>query len=101
MPYKFDPENPFTTEKLQPEKVVNTDKSRGLKIDHFFSTPGVHPFDELEWEKRSAKITDDSGKAVFEQDNIEVPTSWSQLPQRLWPANTFTEISKPASESIP
>jgi len=89
MPYKFDPENPFTTEKSQPEMAVNTDESRGLKIDHFFSTPGVHPFDQLEWEKRSAKITDDSGQAIFEQDNIEVPTSWSQLATKVVASKYF------------
>ena len=65
MPYKFDPENPFTTEKAQPEMAVNTGESRGLKMKHFFSTLGVHPFDQLEWEIRSAKITDDSGQAIF------------------------------------
>ncbi|MHC4728862.1 MAG: vitamin B12-dependent ribonucleotide reductase, partial [Planctomycetota bacterium] len=89
MSYKFDPENPFTTEKSQPEMVINTDKSRGLKIEHFFSTPGVHPFEQLEWEKRSAKITDDSGKAIFEQDNIEVPTSWSQLATKVVASKYF------------
>jgi ribonucleoside-diphosphate reductase alpha chain len=89
MPYKFNPENPFSTEKTQPETVVNTDKSKGLKVEHFFSTPGVHPFDQLEWEKRSAKITDDSGQAIFEQDNIEVPTSWSQLATKVVASKYF------------
>ncbi len=89
MPYKFDPENPFATEKTQPEMVINTDKSRGLKIEHFFSTPGVHPFEQLEWEKRSAKITDDSGQAIFEQDNIEVPASWSQLATKVVASKYF------------
>ena len=89
MSYKFDPENPFTTEKAQPEMAVNADESRGLKMKHFFSTPGVHPFDQLEWEKRSAKITDDSGQAIFEQDNIEVPASWSQLATKVVASKYF------------
>ncbi|MBW7992104.1 MAG: vitamin B12-dependent ribonucleotide reductase [Planctomycetes bacterium] len=89
MPYKFDPENPFTTEKTQPETAVNTDDSRGLKMKHFFSTQGVHPFDQLEWEIRSAKITDDSGQAIFEQDNIEVPASWSQLATKVVASKYF------------
>jgi len=89
MSYKFDPENPFTTEKSKPEMVINTHKSRGLKIEHFFSTPGVHPFDQLEWEIRSAKITDDSGQAIFEQDNIEVPASWSQLATKVVASKYF------------
>jgi ribonucleoside-diphosphate reductase alpha chain len=89
MPYKFDPENPFSTEKTQPEMTVNTDESRGLKMKPFFSNPGVHPFDQLEWEIRSAKITDDSGQAIFEQDNIEVPASWSQLATKVVASKYF------------
>ncbi|MCX5632872.1 MAG: vitamin B12-dependent ribonucleotide reductase [Phycisphaerae bacterium] len=54
-------------------------KSKGLKINQIFSTPTVHPFDEIEWESRQAKITGDSGEVVFEQNDVEVPASWSQL----------------------
>ena len=59
----------------------NTEKRRekGLNIARHFSTPGVHPFDEIEWEKRPAKITDETGKTVFEQKDAEVPENWSQL----------------------
>ncbi|MFZ9010607.1 MAG: vitamin B12-dependent ribonucleotide reductase [Anaerohalosphaeraceae bacterium] len=59
----------------------NTEKMRnkGLKISQHFSTPGIHPFDEIEWEKRQAKITDETGKTIFEQKNAEVPENWSQL----------------------
>jgi len=89
MSYKFDPENPFTTEPSQPETAVNAVESRGLKIEHFFSTPGVHPFEQLEWQTRSAKITDDSGKTIFEQENIEVPTSWSQLATKVVASKYF------------
>jgi ribonucleoside-diphosphate reductase alpha chain len=89
MSYKFDPENPFTMKPSQPKTAVNTVESRGLKIEHFFSTPGVHPFEQLEWQRRSAKITDDSGQAIFEQDNIEVPSSWSQLATKVVASKYF------------
>ena len=52
---------------------------KGLKIAPNFATPGVHPFDELEWETRQAKIADETGKAIFEQNDVEVPANWSQL----------------------
>ncbi|MCH8066487.1 MAG: vitamin B12-dependent ribonucleotide reductase, partial [Chloroflexi bacterium] len=42
------------------------------------TTPGRHPYDEVEWEQRSASITDESGNAFFEQNDVEVPTFWSQ-----------------------
>jgi ribonucleoside-diphosphate reductase alpha chain len=51
----------------------------GLVIKQVFSTPGVHPFEEIQWEKRSARINDGAGKMVFEQDDVEVPATWSQL----------------------
>ncbi|WCJ61036.1 vitamin B12-dependent ribonucleotide reductase [Fontisphaera persica] len=50
-----------------------------LKIKRVFSDSKVSPFDQVEWEKRTAEITDDSGKVVFRQENVEVPKSWSQL----------------------
>jgi len=85
----FSPENPFRTGQSPPETAVDTARASGLKIEHFFSTPGVHPFDQLEWERRSAKITSDSGEAIFEQDNIEVPTSWSQLATKVVASKYF------------
>ena len=54
-------------------------KSSGLKVQRYFTTPGVDPADEIAWEYRSASINGEDGKAVFEQKNIEVPKSWSML----------------------
>jgi len=51
----------------------------GLTVLRVFSKSGVRPFDELEWERRTAEITDDSGKTIFKQENVEVPKSWSLL----------------------
>ena len=53
--------------------------TEGLTIEHHFATPNVHPFDELEWEKRSARIGDNKGNTIFEQTDVEVPSSWSPL----------------------
>jgi hypothetical protein len=65
MSYKFDPENPFKSEHKQAETAIKASEAMGLKIEQFFSTPGVHPFDQLEWERRSAKITGDNGQACM------------------------------------
>ncbi len=89
MAYKFDPENPFATEQSQRKTAMKASKSIGLKIEHFFSIPGVHPFDQIEWETRSAKITGDNGQAVFEQNNIEVPACWSQLATKVVASKYF------------
>jgi len=55
------------------------DSRARLALRRYFTTPGVHPYDEVAWEKRSAGIQAEGGQAVFEQDDIEVPESWSQL----------------------
>lgn len=39
--------------------------------------PGVSPYDEIQWEKRTAQITDSQGKVIFEQKDVEVPKDWS------------------------
>ena len=52
---------------------------RGLEIPRYFTRAGEDPFDSVEWEQRHAKITDGSGEIVFEQADVEVPKSWSQL----------------------
>ena len=56
---------------------AGTTTEKGLVIERRFSTAGVHPYDELEWEKRDA-IIGDPEKPAFEQENVEFPTSWSQ-----------------------
>jgi ribonucleoside-diphosphate reductase alpha chain len=50
---------------------------RGLVIERRFSTPGIHPFDELDWEIRDAVIGDPE-KPAFEQRGVEFPKTWSQ-----------------------
>ncbi|MEP6671666.1 MAG: vitamin B12-dependent ribonucleotide reductase [Chthoniobacter sp.] len=55
----------------------------GLKFTRVFSQKSIAPFDELEWEHRTAEITDDSGKAIFKQENVEVPKSWSALATKI------------------
>jgi ribonucleoside-diphosphate reductase alpha chain len=51
---------------------------RGIRVKRFYTKPGVHPYDEIEWETRDAVITNHEGKIVFEQKNVEVPKFYSQ-----------------------
>ncbi len=50
-----------------------------LRIPRTFSDARIKPFDQIEWERRTAEITDDAGKVIFKQENVEVPKSWSVL----------------------
>ena len=52
---------------------------RSLPIKRVFSDAKVKPFDQIEWDRRTAEITDDGGKVIFKQENVEVPKSWSVL----------------------
>ena len=50
----------------------------GLEFPRYFTTAGVDPFDEVEWELRDAVIGSERGKVVFEQRGVEMPKPWSQ-----------------------
>ncbi len=57
--------------------------SVGLTFEPRFTKSGVSPFDEIDWDHRTAEITDDSGKALFRQENVEVPKFWSELATKI------------------
>ena len=57
--------------------------SKGLKFERVFSSEKVSPFDQIEWDRRTAKITDDGGKIIFEQTDVEVPKTWSELATKI------------------
>jgi ribonucleoside-diphosphate reductase alpha chain len=58
---------------------ISTDTTPGkaLFIRRLFTTPGVHPFEAVEWELRDARIGH-GDRIAFEQENVEFPKSWSQ-----------------------
>src|ERR1700752_4276225 len=60
-----------------PKRTNATQKT--IRVQRVFSDANIKPFDQLEWERRTAEITDDAGKVIFKQENVEVPKSWSQL----------------------
>ncbi len=58
-------------------------KRAGLRFERVFSRDGVSPFDEVEWDQRTAEIADDAGKVIFRQENVEVPKAWSALATKI------------------
>ncbi len=52
-------------------------EGKGLTIKRILTKPGVHPFDAIQWEKRTAAITNDKGEIIFEQHDVEFPSTWS------------------------
>ena len=61
-----------------PQKGRRTTSAPGLEFPRFFSTAGVDPFDQVEWETRDAVIGSEKGQIVFEQRQVEMPRPWSQ-----------------------
>ncbi|HSM88137.1 MAG TPA: hypothetical protein VLT16_18425, partial [Candidatus Limnocylindrales bacterium] len=49
----------------------------GLKFSRYFTRAGVSPYNEVEWERRTASITDARGNTIFEQKDVESPKDWS------------------------
>ena len=65
------------TTRSEPQKPNK--KPDGHAVKRFFTKPNESPFDAVDWELRSAKITDEKGNVVFEQTNVQAPDFWSQL----------------------
>jgi ribonucleoside-diphosphate reductase alpha chain len=65
-----------SSEKIRSHHSVHA-ADNGLAIERLFTSPGKHPFDEIEWEVRDAVIGDPA-KPVFEQRGVEFPKTWSQ-----------------------
>jgi len=70
---------PTEHRKTRSEKTKNV----GLRFERVFSDAAVAPFDQIEWERRTAEINDDSGKVIFKQEDIEIPKSWSALATKI------------------
>ena len=51
---------------------------RGVVLERFFTTAGVDPYSQVDWDLRSAVISGEDGRVVFEQKDVEVPRAWSQ-----------------------
>jgi ribonucleoside-diphosphate reductase alpha chain len=50
----------------------------GIGLGRYFTDPGVHPYDTVQWERRDARISNwKTGEVAFEQLDVEVPSSWS------------------------
>ncbi len=54
-------------------------KAPGLSVKRHFTRAGVSPYSEIEWELRTASITDKQGGVIFEQKDVEAPKDWSMM----------------------
>jgi ribonucleoside-diphosphate reductase alpha chain len=70
-----------------------------LSVRRYFTTPGTHPFDAIEWERRDARIGH-GDKVSFEQLGVEFPKAWSQNATNIVAQKYFRgQLGSPARES--
>ncbi|MFQ5508723.1 MAG: vitamin B12-dependent ribonucleotide reductase [Leptospirillia bacterium] len=68
-------------------------------VRRYFTTQGVHPYEEIEWETRSASIANEKGEVLFEQNNVEMPKEWSQMATNVVVSKYFHgHLGSPARE---
>jgi ribonucleoside-diphosphate reductase alpha chain len=58
--------------------VTATNERPAFTWSRLFGNPSAHPYDEIAWDRRDARITKSDGTIVFEQTQVEVPAFWSQ-----------------------
>src|SRR5436190_7703484 len=81
------------------EVSVQRAEPRGLRIGRRFTSDGVHPYEEIEWERRDSAIPGESGN-VFEQKGVEVPKFWSQTATNVVASKYFRgKLGSPERES--
>src|SRR5581483_7432364 len=74
----------ITTAKNTPAvSTPSTKKAPGLQFRRYFTKPGTSPYDQFQWQLRTASITDGQGKSSFEQKNGEVPKDWSMTATKI------------------
>ena len=78
---------------------LGADETPRLHMDRTFTREGVHPFDEIEWERRTAEILDEKGEVIFRQEDVEVPQAWSMLATNVVASKYFYgEVGTPQRE---
>ena len=67
----------------------------GLTIERRFTTEGQDPFDSVEWSRRTSRISNPDGSVVFEMEDAEIPTAWSQVAADIMVSKYFRKAGVP------
>ena len=85
------PQVDTTRGETTPTRPATSAPAAGLDFVRYFSHEGIDPFDEVEWDVRSAVIGNEKGQVVFEQRNVEMPRFWSQQATNIVVSKSFRE----------
>ncbi len=72
-------------------------RRNGLKFARLYTRPGVHPYDEIEWDRRTSRITNEKGEVIFEKKDVEVPSFWSMTATNVVVSKYFRGARDPRS----
>ena len=79
------------------------EEREGVSFPRYFTTklePGVTPYEQVQWELRTATIGNDKGSLIFEQRDVEVPADWSQTATNIVASKYFHgRMGSPERES--
>lgn len=79
---------------------INSDLQKGLQIKRIFTNPEGNLLNKIVYEKRKSQIVSESGKIIHEQDNVEVPSTWSQVATDILAQKYFRKTGVPIKEII-
>ncbi len=71
----------LSAEKSKLKSEITRSDRKGISFPRYFTSklgPGETPYDDIQWEVRTASIGNDKGAVIFEQRDVEVPENWSQ-----------------------
>ncbi len=72
--------------------------SKGMTIGRVFTTPGSDPLEQVQYEKRTSRITNTDGSIVFEMEGAEVPADWSQVATDIVVSKYFRKAGVPQKD---
>ena len=91
--------------KMEALKTKTTTKTRtGIAFPRYFTArleSGKTPYDEVQWETRTATIGNDKGSVIFEQRDVEVPVDWSQTATNIVASKYFLRQAGLAASARP
>ncbi len=77
-----------------------SNQTRGLTIERRFTTEGQDPFDSVEWSRRTSRISNPDGSVVFEMEDAEIPTAWSQVAADIMVSKYFRKAGVPQVDDV-
>src|ERR1044071_5621775 len=76
-------------------KKSGSNNGKGLKTTRYFTSEAINVFDLFKYEKKSSVIRNPSGDAVFEMNDVEVPSTWSQVATDILAQKYFRKAGVP------